>query len=120
MHRAAGVQVRADADRAAPGVAVECAIGVGPLRLPAPCVVVLSTYEADRIGFTYGTRTGHPARGEESFLVELGPDQAVWFTVTAFSRPGRWYTRLAGPLLPWLQHLFARRCGDALRRLAGG
>jgi len=119
MHRAAGVRIRADAARAAPGVSVECAIGVGPLRATAPCEVVWSTYEPDRIGFAYGTRTGHPECGEESFVVEMGPDKAVWFTVTAFSRPNRWYTRLAGPLVPLFQHLYARHCGRTLRRLAG-
>ncbi|GAA2157141.1 DUF1990 domain-containing protein [Kitasatospora kazusensis] len=121
MHRAAGVRVRADAGRAAPGVAVECAIGVGPLRLAAPCEVVWSTYERDRIGFAYGTRTGHPECGEESFVVELdSATGAVWFTVTAFSRPARWYTRLAGPVVPLCQRLYARRCGVTLRRLAAG
>lgn len=117
MHRAAGVRIRADAGRAAPGVAVECAVGAGPLRLVAPCEVVWSTYEPGRIGFAYGTRAGHPECGEESFLVEMGPDKAVWFTVTAFSRPARWYTRLAGPLVPLFQHLYARRCGLTLRHL---
>ncbi|MDH6576116.1 DUF1990 domain-containing protein [Kitasatospora sp. MAP5-34] len=118
MHRAAGIRVRADSDRAAPGVAVECAIGVGPLRVAAPCEVVWSTYESDRIGFAYGTRTGHPECGEESFIVQMGPDLAVWFTVTAFSVPGRWYTRLAGPLVPHVQRRYARRYGRAVRRLA--
>ncbi|MFB7665518.1 DUF1990 family protein [Kitasatospora sp. NPDC056138] len=120
MHRAAGVRIRAAAERAEPGVAVECAIGAGPLRVAAPCEVVWSSYRPDRIGFAYGTRTGHPECGEESFVVEMGPDRAVWFTVTAFSRPARWYTRLAGPVVPRLQLCYARRCGRVLRRLADG
>ncbi|WP_441246829.1 DUF1990 family protein [Kitasatospora sp. McL0602] len=119
MHRAAGVAVRTEADRAEPGVAVECSIGFGPFRLAAPCEVVWSTYEPDRIGFAYGTRTGHPEHGEESFIVELDPrDLAVSFTVTAFSRPARWYTRLAGPVVPLCQRLYAHHCGRTLRRLA--
>ncbi|KJK55960.1 DUF1990 family protein [Saccharothrix sp. ST-888] len=120
MHRAAGVRIRTAAERAEPGVAVECAIGVGPLRVTAPCEVVWSSYRPDRIGFAYGTRAGHPECGEESFVVEMGPDKAVWFTVTAFSRPNRWYTRLAGPIVPHLQLRYARRCGRTLRRLANG
>ncbi|GAA2236429.1 MULTISPECIES: DUF1990 family protein [Kitasatospora] len=119
MHRAAGVRMRTTAVRAEPGVAVECAIGIGPLRLTAPCEVVWSSYQPDRIGFAYGTRNGHPECGEESFVVEMGPDKAVWFTVTAFSRPSRWYTRLAGPIVPYLQLRYARHCGRTLRRLAG-
>lgn len=119
MHRAAGVRITAGADRAAPGVPVHCAIGLGPLRAGAPCRVVWSTTEGgDRHGFTYGTRRGHLAVGEETFVVELAADGSVWFTVNAFSRPHRWYAHLAGPLLPLAQHLFARRCTHALTRAA--
>ncbi|GAA0459166.1 DUF1990 domain-containing protein [Streptomyces olivaceiscleroticus] len=120
MHRAAGVRVRAGAASAEPGVPVEVGLGVGPLRVTAPCRVVWSTYDSDRIGFAYGTLDGHPERGEESFLAELRADGSVWFAVTAFSRPARWYTRLAGPVVPVLQRAYARHCGRTLRRLAGG
>ncbi|MEK2489140.1 DUF1990 domain-containing protein [Kitasatospora purpeofusca] len=120
MHRAVGVRITTDADRAAHGVAVHCGIGLGPLRAGAPCRVVWSTAEGerDRYGFTYGTRRGHLAVGEETFVVELAPDGAVWFTVNAFSRPQRWYARLAGPLLPLAQRFFAHRCARALTHLA--
>ncbi|MFG2820447.1 DUF1990 family protein [Kitasatospora sp. NPDC048365] len=118
MHREAGVHVETDGARAEVGLPVRCAIGVGPLRVGAPCRVVWTAYESDRIGFSYGTLAGHPECGEEVFQVELAPDGKVWFTVTAFSRPGRWYTRLAGPLVPFLQHQYARHCGRTLRRLA--
>ncbi len=120
MHRAAGVLVRAEAERATPGTAVECAIGLGPLRVGAPCEVVWTVDEPDLIGFAYGTRAGHIASGEETFLVEMGADKAVWFSVTAFSRPDRWYTRAAGPLLPLGQRFFARRCGQVLTRIVAG
>ncbi|MGW0562217.1 DUF1990 family protein [Streptomyces sp. NPDC003016] len=120
LHRASGVRVRAGAARAEPGAAVECAIGVGPLRLTAPCVVVWTAYGKDRTGFAYGTAGGHPECGEESFVVELADDGTVWFTVTAFSRPARWYTRLAGPLVPVCQRWYARHLGRTLRRIATG
>ncbi|MCB5910214.1 DUF1990 family protein [Streptomyces pinistramenti] len=118
MHRASGVGIRADAGRAAPGVEVEVSLGVGPLRLPAPCRVVWRADEEDRIGFGYGTRTGHPECGEEGFVVTIRADGSVWFTVTAFSRPATLLTRLAGPLVPVAQRAYARRCGRTLRRLA--
>ncbi|MFG2138064.1 DUF1990 family protein [Streptomyces sp. NPDC048650] len=118
MHRAAGTVIRADATQAAPGVAVEVALGVGPLRLVAPCRVVWTVSDESRIGFGYGTRAGHPECGEEAFVVERRADDSVWFTVTAFSRPGRWYTRLAGPLVPVFQRLYARHLGRTLRRAA--
>ena len=118
MHRAVGVRPTADADRAAPGVRVRVLLGVGPLGLTAPCEVVWAVDGPDRAGFGYGTLAGHPECGEEGFLVELHPDGAVWLAVTAFSRPSRWYTRAAGPLVPVFQRLYARRCGRVLRRLA--
>ncbi|MEU1485681.1 DUF1990 domain-containing protein [Streptomyces sp. NPDC005752] len=116
MHRAAGAGVRASAVRAAAGVTVDVSAGIGPLRVTAPCAVVWTAYEKDRTGFAYGTRAGHPECGEESFVVELAEDGTVWFTVMAFSRPASWYARLAGPLVPLLQHWYARRLGRVLRR----
>ncbi|MFC6066099.1 DUF1990 family protein [Streptomyces ochraceiscleroticus] len=117
MHRAAGIRIRAGAEAAEPGVPVESGLGVGPLRITAPCRVVWSTYDSDRIGFGYGTLEGHPECGEESFVAELRADGSVWFTVTAFSRAAKWYTRLAGPLVPVFQRAYARHCGRTLRRL---
>ncbi|QHC24401.1 DUF1990 family protein [Streptomyces sp. GS7] len=118
MHRAAGTRVRAGAPRAAPGVPVDVSVGIGPLRVTGPCRVVWAVADADRVGFAYGTREGHPECGEEAFVVELRADGSVWFTVTAFSRPARWFTRLAGPLVPVFQHCYVRRLGRTLRRLA--
>ncbi|MER7756169.1 DUF1990 domain-containing protein [Kitasatospora sp. NPDC097643] len=118
MHRLAGVRIAAEAEEAAPGVAVHCAIGIGALRAGAPNRVVASAHGPDRYGFTYGTRAGHLACGEETFAVAMGPGEEVWFTVTAFSRPVAWYARLAGPLLPFLQRAFARRCGRVLQQIA--
>lgn len=120
MHRASGARVHADAVRAAPGVRLKVAIGAGPLEFGVPCEVVWTAYEEQRIGFAYGTLTGHPECGEESFVVDLRPDGSVWFTVTAFSRPARWYTRMAGPLVPVLQRWYARRLGRTLRAVSRG
>ncbi|MFJ8885785.1 DUF1990 family protein [Streptomyces sp. NPDC102402] len=118
MHRAAGAGVVASASRAEPGVTVDVSAGIGRLRVTAPCEVVWTAYERDRTGFAYGTRPGHPERGEESFVVELADDGTVWFTVTAFSRPACWYARLAGPLVPVAQRWYARRLTAVLRRTA--
>ncbi|MCX5402209.1 DUF1990 family protein [Streptomyces sp. NBC_00102] len=120
MHRTTGTLVDASADRAEVGGFVEVTLRMGPLRFTAPCEVVWAEYTPTRIGFAYGTLGGHPERGEESFVVELADDGTVWFAVTAFSRPALWYTRLAGPLVPVLQRLYARRLGRTLRRMATG
>ncbi|WP_328928982.1 DUF1990 domain-containing protein [Streptomyces sp. NBC_00190] len=120
-HRTSGMRIRGDADTTGavrPGSRVIVGIGFGPLRIEAPCEVVWTAYEPARIGFAYGTLTGHPECGEESFIVDMDPDGTVWFTVTAFSRPACWYTRLAGPVIPFLQLRYARWLGRHVRRLA--
>lgn len=109
MHRAAGLRVARGTPPAAVGVEVQLGFGVGPLRLPAWCRVVEVVDTPQRRGFTYGTLAGHPEIGEESFLVEHHPDGRVVGRVIAFSRPGRWFTRLAGPVGPLLQRRTARR-----------
>ncbi|MFD3660793.1 DUF1990 family protein [Streptomyces sp. NPDC058659] len=119
-HRASGASVRSGAVRAEPGVRLEVSASVGRLRVGVPCEVIWTAYEEHRTGFAYGTLTGHLEQGEESFVVELAPDGTVRFTVTAFSRPAAWYTRLAGPLVPLLQRAYARHLGRTLRRLVRG
>ncbi|MFD8868609.1 DUF1990 family protein [Streptomyces sp. NPDC059590] len=118
MHRAVGVSVRCWEPTAVAGLPVVIGLGVGRLRLRAPCQVVWTLAEETRTGFAYGTLPGHPERGEESFVVSLERDGTVLLTVTAFSRPAVWYARAAGPLVPLFQRAYARRCGAVLRRLA--
>jgi uncharacterized protein (UPF0548 family) len=118
MHRAAGIRVDASAERAAPGVDVTMGLGVGPLRLPAPCRVVWVADEPGRAGWGYGTLPGHPARGEEAFVVTQSADGVTWFEVTAFSVPAGWLMRSAGPAGRVFQRAYAAWCARALRRLA--
>ncbi len=118
MHRAAGLRPVADAKRAHVGVTVTTRLGVGPLSIPAPCRVVWSR-EADTVaGFGYGTLPGHPASGEEAFLLDMDADSTVWFTVTAFSRPARWFMKASGPVGPVMQKMLVRRYERALRRVS--
>jgi uncharacterized protein (UPF0548 family) len=119
MHRATGERVEASAARAAPGVSVTSRIRVGPVRLRVPCRVVWAEEGEARAGFAYGTLPGHPVRGEESFVVTREVD-GVWFAVTAFSVPARWYVAALGPLGPLLQVWFAHRRARALRRVLRG
>jgi uncharacterized protein (UPF0548 family) len=117
LHRASGVEVRSSARRAAPGVVVTCGLGAGAVRIQAPCEVIWTVDDERRAGFAYGTLQGHPECGEEAFIAEIDQDGNVWFSITAFSRPGCWYTRLAGPVVPVLQRLYSRRLGRTLARL---
>jgi uncharacterized protein (UPF0548 family) len=106
MLRGAGVRVEASTDVAAVGS--EVLVGLGPLR--APCRVVYVIDEPDRRGFAYGTLPGHPETGEELFAVRYDPaDEAVYAEVTAFSRHGTWWSRLAGPITSLAQRVISKR-----------
>ena len=114
MHRAMGVGVHTTADRAAPDVDVTITLG-GLVK--APCRVIWTAEEHRRAGWAYGTLSGHPECGEESFVVDRTGDGTVWLTISAFSRPAKWYTRAGGPATRGLQEAYARRCGVVLRGL---
>ena len=114
LHRELGVGIDASADRAAPDIDVTVTLA-GMIK--APCRVVYTVEEPRRTGWAYGTLTGHPECGEERFVVERTGDGTVWLTVTAFSRPAKWYARAGGPATRGLQGAYARRCGKVLRRL---
>ncbi|WP_367320702.1 DUF1990 family protein [Streptomyces sp. HUAS ZL42] len=117
MHRALGVGIDASADRASEGVDVTVTLA-GMIK--APCRVVWAVEEYRRSGWAYGTLSGHPECGEEAFLVERTGDGTVWLTVSAFSRPAKWYARAGGAAVRGLQNAYARRCGVVLRRLCAG
>ncbi|MDT3441272.1 MULTISPECIES: DUF1990 family protein [unclassified Pseudofrankia] len=120
MHQAAGLRVLASAPRAEPSVTVTSRLGLGPLRISAPCQVVWVDDDpgTDSAGFAYGTLPGHPESGEESFVLTRDSDDVVWLTIRAFSRPATLLPRLAGPVGPMLQRHLATRFANVLRRLA--
>ncbi|MET0475618.1 MAG: DUF1990 domain-containing protein [Mycobacterium sp.] len=111
MLRGAGLRVDATTEVAAVGS--EVIVGIGPVR--APCRVVYVIDEPDWRGFAYGTLPGHAETGEELFAVRYDPlDEAVYAEVTAFSRHGTWWSRLAGPLTSLGQRLISKRYLRAL------
>jgi uncharacterized protein (UPF0548 family) len=88
---------------------------LGPLRITEPATVVAVVERPDRCGFAYGTREGHPVRGEEAFVVDRLPDGTVRLTVRSLtSAPtGRWLLAYPGALLA--QFWYRRRYLRALR-----
>jgi uncharacterized protein (UPF0548 family) len=94
---------------------VRLTVGLGPFTVP--CQVVYAYEETDRAGFGYGTLPGHQERGEEAFVVERDDQDRVWFTVTAFSKPARWTSIVAGPVAVLAQRAFARHLGRTLVRI---
>jgi uncharacterized protein (UPF0548 family) len=105
----AGLTVAASAPTATPGTVVVLGLGLGPLRLSAPCRVVYAVDQSRRRGFAYGTLPGHPESGEEAFLVECHDDDTVSFEITAFSKPSMITARLAGPAGRLIQSQFTSR-----------
>jgi uncharacterized protein (UPF0548 family) len=109
VQRGAGLAVDAAAPRAIIGVDVTLRTGLGRLSVSAPCRVVYTVQQENRVGFAYGTLPGHPESGEELFLVELLDDERVQLTVRAFSRPARWFSRLATPGSRLIQRAITER-----------
>ena len=117
MHRRAGLRVTASSPRAAIGVNVLVQLGPSWLPIEAPCRVLHTVEQHDRVGFTYGTLDGHPERGEESFSVLLDRGE-VRFVIIAFSRPASLASRLAGPLGRFAQGKILDRYQDAVSTAA--
>jgi uncharacterized protein (UPF0548 family) len=123
LQRRAGLRVRADSPRAVPGAHVVSGFGVGPFRLPAPCQVVWVHEPApdgvpQSAGFGYGTLPGHPARGEESFEVEINGQGEVWLKIRAFSRPANWFYAAGGLVTRAAQRYVTSRYIEGARSLA--
>jgi uncharacterized protein (UPF0548 family) len=108
VQRRAGIRVSSASD-VTPEAVVDLRLGVGPLSVTAPCRVVYVLDEVDRCGFAYGTLPGHPESGEESFVLRRKPNNAVRFSVIAFSRPATLLSRLAGPVGHRLQDFMTAR-----------
>lgn len=117
MHRGAGVRVLPSSPQVRAAAVADLRVGLGPLSLRAPVRVVGVLDEPRRRGFAYGTLPGHPESGEESFIVSIGDDDIVTFTVQAFSRPGGMLTRVAGPVARMVQRGITDRYVRSLQSL---
>lgn len=101
-HRHAGVHVRRDG--AEPDVVW---LRVGPTL--SPCRILHVERAPRRTVLVYGTLPGHVECGEEAFLIEHRADGSVVGRCVAFSRPDRWFARLAPHLAAAAQSLVTRR-----------
>lgn len=80
--------------------------------------VVYVIHEARRFGFAYGTLPDHVEKGEERFLIEWLPDNAVWYDILAFSRPHHPLVRMSALLARRLQKQFVRESLNRVKTLA--
>lgn len=92
-----------------PGDTATLTIKFAGVAVTAPVRVVYVVDEPDRQGFAYGTLEGHPEHGEEAFVVERTADGSVWLTITAFSRPSKWYWWIGSLPLRIAQETYTRR-----------
>jgi uncharacterized protein (UPF0548 family) len=102
-HRGAGVIVQPDVPALEPGVVMALAVRTFGIWITASCRVIEVVKTEHSFGFVYGTLPHHVEQGEESFMAHRNDAGMVRFQVEAFSRPGSWLTRLAGPIGPILQ-----------------
>lgn len=109
VQRRAGAEVRMSETPLREGTRVDMRVRLGPVVFRIPCLVVWAERTDTFCGFAYGTLPGHPERGEERFELRLEPSGQVVFSIIAFSRPGRWFTRLGGPLARRFQAHMTRR-----------
>ncbi|WP_370613905.1 DUF1990 family protein [Mumia sp. Pv 4-285] len=117
MHRGTGNEVVASAVPVELGTVIVQRLRLGPLRFVAPCRVVDLVDEPSRRGFAYGTLEGHPESGEERFEVAIDANGRVTLRIAAFSRQGRWFTRLAPGLARVVQGWMTDRYFRAMQEL---
>ena len=86
----------------------------GFVTFSAPVRVVYVIDEQRRVGFAYGTLKGHPASGEEAFIVEHRDDGSVWLVLRGFMRPGSALFRIFSPVLNWQRGRYTKRYLRAL------
>lgn len=104
-----------DAHVVTPGERLDVMVRIGPARIREPVEVVEVVRTADRVGFAYRTRPGHPVDGEEAFIVTR-QDDVVWLTLRSLTRPSRtlgWAVLF--PVLRLAQVVVRRRYLRALR-----
>ena len=108
VHRGAGLSVVTDGElRAGTNVAMAAPLPVGYVDIA--CRITATVDEPDAFGFSYGTLSVHPERGEESFVIRRTTDGAVRFVIAAASRPAHPIARLLPPMANRLQGQACKR-----------
>ncbi|MDO5663583.1 MAG: DUF1990 domain-containing protein [Brachybacterium sp.] len=88
---------------------------LGPCRLREPVRIIEVVKTENRVGFSYGTRHGHPLAGEEAFIVTRGADGTVRFVLRTLTRRAPGLGILLWPAVLLLQPVYRRRYRRALR-----
>lgn len=91
---------------------------VFPFWVLAPVRIVYVVDEQDRFGWAYGTLPGHPAEGEQLFVLKRVAETTE-FEIRAFSRPVEVLPRTVGPVTRLVQAGVTRRYLAGLKEYAG-
>ncbi|OKX91913.1 hypothetical protein AUP72_07480 [Corynebacterium glutamicum] len=67
------------------------------------CRVLKSHQGSRRAILIYGTLEKHVERGEEAFEITIADNDQVTAHIVAFSKPAKWWAKLANLLVRWVQ-----------------
>lgn len=115
VKKRSGFDIAADSPRVEAGSEPTIFVRLGPFRLPEPARILEVFETANRRGFTYATKPGHPITGEESFILIHTPDDRVFLVLRSISRAGFGIWRLGEPFVRLAQIYYRRRYARALR-----
>ncbi|WP_040164215.1 DUF1990 family protein [Microbacterium gorillae] len=82
-----------------PGMSVRLNGRVAGFRADAELRVIFVIEEKRRVGFALGTVSDSVVSGEESFMIEWGQNDEVWFTVRAFDAPSAYLYKVIPALI---------------------
>lgn len=67
------------------------------------CRILKSHRGSRRAVLIYGTLEKHVERGEEAFEITMADNGQVTANIVAFSKPAKWWAKLANPVVRWVQ-----------------
>ena len=88
---------------------------IGPIWSTSIARLTSVEESSSRLSITAGTTKDHVAKGEERFEVVIHDNGDVVFSITAVSRPARWYTWLGYPFMRLSQARFRRGAVKAMK-----
>ncbi len=100
----------------AKGICVAFATGVTPLWTVSAVRITEVERSAGRFAFTLRTLPQHALSGAERFCVYRDAKGAVWFELTALSKPEHPLAQLGSPVVRLVQRQFTRDSVRSLRR----
>jgi len=120
MARQGWIDVHLEADSVTRGSQVAAVARVGPIWNVSYGIVTQVDDGPRRYAFSYGTTKDHAAKGEERFEVVHHDNNDVVFSISAVSRPARWWGWLGYPIMRWTQARFRRGAIKAVRDAVAG